>query len=68
MYRAIQNRPKLFFSTWDFVLIFLNILIKILELNNDFKYFIYVGQLLARGVERGGGSPPHTEMRFDFKI
>ena len=59
MYRAVQNRSNLIFSTHGFDLIFLNILILLLELNTDFKYFIHVDRVLTRGVE-WGGSPPHN--------
>ena len=51
MYRAIQNRSNLFFSTRVFVIIFLNILIRFPELNIDLKYLIHIGRVLIRGVE-----------------
>ena len=60
MYRADQNRLKR-----SFVLIFLNILMQFIELNNDFEYFIHVGRLLKRGV-KGGGSPPHKCFNFNI--
>ena len=55
------------FFTRAFVLIFLNILIRFLELNNDFKNIIHVDRELTRGIE-GGGSPPHIKICFDFKL
>ena len=66
MYRVVQNRSKLFFSARDFVLNFLNILIYFLELNNDIKYYIYVGRVAKRGVE--GRSSPLTNKRLNFKL
>ena len=36
-------------------------------MNNDFEYFIHGGRVLKLGVE-GSGSPPHIEVRFDFKL
>ena len=65
MYRAVQHRSKLLFSTRSFVLISLileqNILMKFLELNNDFEYFIHVGRVLQREAE-GAVAPSHISM------
>ena len=60
MFRAVQNRSKLFFSTRNFILISLKILMKYLKLNNDLESFIHVVRVL-KGVE-GGGTPLHIEM------
>ena len=51
MNRASQNRPDSFLSTQAFVQNSLNTLNYILELNNDFKYIIFVGRSLKRGVQ-----------------
>ena len=48
MESAIQNRSNLWLATQVFVQFFLNILIKLLKLNNDFKYFIYVCRILKQ--------------------
>ena len=61
---AIQNRSNLFFSERVFVLIFLNILIKLLELNNDFKCFIHAGRVLTRRVE---GAAAHFKNNKKYK-
>ena len=57
MDRVIQNWPNLLYFSWGFVVIALNILIELLELNNDFKYFVHIGRVLKRGV-----APLHTKM------
>ena len=64
---TIQNRLNLSFSTRGFVLIFLNILIWLLEVNNDLKYFIHVGRVLTREVE-GAVTLPLLEICFGFKL
>ena len=48
MYRGFQNLPNLLFCTRTFVLISLIPIYfdQLLELNNDFKYFIQVGTFL----------------------
>ena len=63
MYRGIQNRPHLFFSTRGFDLISLNILIHLLKLNYDFKYFIHVGRVLKRGLN---GSLSSLKQKYPF--
>ena len=67
MYRAIQNWSNLFLCILGFAQISLNILIQLLKLNNNFKYFIHGSRILTQGVE-GGSSPPHVEICFDFKL
>ena len=57
VHRAIQNGTNLLLPKQRFVKISLNIFIKLLKVNNDFKYFIFVGRVLKHDVE-GGAS--HT--------
>ena len=48
----LSNGSNPFLSERDFVMIFLNILIQHLDLNNSFKYFIHFSTLLKLGVEK----------------
>ena len=49
MYNLLQNKGIPFLSTWDS----LNILNKLLEFSNSFKYSVYAGRLLKRGAKDG---------------
>ena len=62
MYRAVQNRSKLFFSRLSFLLISLNNLMQLIELNNNFEDLIYAGYVLKQAVEWGGSPPSQINM------
>ena len=57
MYKAVQNRSKLFCAELCLYL-----------LNKDFEYFIHVGRVLKRGFGGAVTLSPHIEVCFDFKF
>ena len=53
MYREIKNWLNPFFSKRYFIQVSLKVMKKLLDLSNDFKYFMHLGRVLKKGIYEG---------------